>query len=121
MIIAVLCCAMLCCAMVCYVYVVYLLCVCCAKGTVTGSITLDGQKLSQRKFSKMAGYVKQDDVLLNTATVRETLTFAVRLRCGHLSYEDQIARVDKVIDSICYHVDVVYEWIIPVHNKITLS
>ena len=66
------------------------------QGVLSGRITLDGERLSQRKFKKMAGYVQQDDVLLNAATVRETLAFAARMRCAHLSPEGVEERVNKV-------------------------
>lgn len=45
----------------------------------SGPILIDGRK-QPRNFKLIAGYVKQDDVLMGTLTVRECLTFSATLR-----------------------------------------
>ncbi|KAI8843075.1 hypothetical protein BC829DRAFT_446307 [Chytridium lagenaria] len=49
-------------------------------GNVTGRVTIDGQDLPPAAFKSVVGYVDQDDLLMPTLTVRETLMFSATLR-----------------------------------------
>jgi ABC-type multidrug transport system ATPase subunit len=51
-----------------------------AAGRVSGQIWVNGSPKEQATFTKIAGYVQQEDVLSAYATVAETLTFSARMR-----------------------------------------
>jgi ATP-binding cassette subfamily G (WHITE) protein 2 len=53
---------------------------CRAQGTKTGVVTINGVEASAEILGNIAGYVKQEDLLLPTATVREAIEFSARLR-----------------------------------------
>lgn len=59
----------------------------------------NGQELTRDLFGKIGAYVMQDDVLLETLTPKECLTFSanMRLQC---SQEEKDAKVKKVISSL---------------------
>lgn len=46
---------------------------------VTGSIKVNGAKVSTDTFQTLTSYVEQEDALIGSLTVRETLDFAARL------------------------------------------
>lgn len=50
------------------------------RGTVTGSVLINNAIPARRQFKKLAGYVDQEDVLMGTLTVRETLMYSALLR-----------------------------------------
>lgn len=50
-----------------------------AGATTTGDIMANGQKLSLQLVRDLSGYVEQEDALIGSLTVRETMIFAARL------------------------------------------
>lgn len=50
-----------------------------AGATTTGDIQANGQKLSLQLIRDLSGYVEQEDALIGSLTVRETMIFAARL------------------------------------------
>ena len=50
-----------------------------AKSTVEGSMYIDRTPINPRKFRHISAYVEQEDALIGSLTVRETLEFAARL------------------------------------------
>ena len=46
---------------------------------VSGAITVNGVQLSTDAFQNISSYVEQEDALIGSLTVRETLDFAARL------------------------------------------
>jgi ABC-type multidrug transport system ATPase subunit len=50
------------------------------RGVTSGQVFLNGSIPSRRQFKKMTGFVDQDDSLMGTLTVRETLTYAALMR-----------------------------------------
>lgn len=50
-----------------------------AGATTTGDICANGQKLTLQLVRDLSGYVEQDDALIGSLTVRETMIFAARL------------------------------------------
>eukprot|EP00456_Euglypha_rotunda_P052471 TRINITY_DN4227_c1_g1_i14.p1 TRINITY_DN4227_c1_g1~~TRINITY_DN4227_c1_g1_i14.p1 ORF type:complete len:719 (+),score=105.36 TRINITY_DN4227_c1_g1_i14:239-2158(+) len=68
--------------------------------TLSGHIVVNGQELELRdpKLSKICGYVQQDDIIMDTMTVREAITFAALLRLPQeMSHKAKLERVEQVI------------------------
>ncbi|KAL5362246.1 ABC-2 type transporter-domain-containing protein [Aspergillus floccosus] len=66
-------------------------------GVVTGEILVDGTPRST-SFQRETGYVQQQDLHLETTTVREALNFSALLRQpDHLSRQEKLAYVDEVV------------------------
>ncbi|KAJ3059718.1 hypothetical protein HDU99_006237, partial [Rhizoclosmatium hyalinum] len=63
-------------------------------GTVHGSVFLDGQ---ERPIKKYASYVTQDDSLIGSFTVRETIRWAVKLILPTLPFPTQEAKVQDML------------------------
>lgn len=58
---------------------------CCRAGntasvTLSGDITANGQKFDAQSFSNFAAYVMQEDILMETMTVKEAMQFAANLK-----------------------------------------
>ncbi|KAI3993446.1 hypothetical protein MKX01_002459 [Papaver californicum] len=72
-----------------------------SKGTLKGSLNLNGEILESRLLKTLSAYVMQDDLLFPMLTVEETLIFAAdfRLPCS-LSTREKSARVQVVIDQL---------------------
>ncbi|GMG99365.1 hypothetical protein Nepgr_001205 [Nepenthes gracilis] len=72
-----------------------------AKGSLKGSITLNGEALESRLLKVISAYVMQDDLLFPMLTVEETLTFAAEFRLPRtLSKSKKDARVQQLIDQL---------------------
>jgi ATP-binding cassette, subfamily G (WHITE), member 2, PDR len=66
-------------------------------GVVTGNMFVDGEQRDD-SFQRKTGYVQQQDLHLETSTVRESLTFSAFLRQSrHISKADKLAYVEEVI------------------------
>ncbi|KAF5093337.1 hypothetical protein D0Z03_002464, partial [Geotrichum reessii] len=66
-------------------------------GVVTGDMFVNGNQ-RDNSFQRKTGYVQQQDVHLETSTVREALEFSAILRQpSHISHAEKIAYVDEVI------------------------
>jgi len=66
----------------------------------TGKILINGaDRDTLANFSSYSAYVQQDDILFQTMTVRECLTFAARLKLRGTE-EEKIARVNKMIATL---------------------
>lgn len=66
-------------------------------GVVTGDIMVDG-RLRNASFQRKTGYVQQQDLHLETTTVREALNFSALLRQPpHIPRAEKLAYVDEVI------------------------
>jgi ABC-type multidrug transport system ATPase subunit len=50
------------------------------KGIVSGTILVNGQEIPDTKFTKMIGFVDQEDTLMRTLTVYETVLYSALLR-----------------------------------------
>ncbi|KAL8166801.1 hypothetical protein V2J09_008300 [Rumex salicifolius] len=72
-----------------------------AKGSLKGSITLNGERLESRLLKVISAYVMQDDLLYPMLTVEETLMFAAEFRLPRtLSKSKKKARVQQLIDQL---------------------
>lgn len=66
-------------------------------GVITGSMLVDGYA-RDTSFQRKTGYVQQQDLHLQTTTVREALNFSALLRQpGHVPRQEKLAYVDEVI------------------------
>jgi len=67
---------------------------------VEGTVLVNGGKPSRGAFREMSRFVEQDDALIGSLTVRETLHFASRLAStSSLPRRERIARIDGLLDS----------------------
>lgn len=66
-------------------------------GVITGDVFVDGRQ-RDASFQRKTGYVQQQDLHLQTSTVREALNFSAILRQpASVPYKEKIAYVDEVI------------------------
>lgn len=66
-------------------------------GVVGGDMLVDG-KLRDESFQRKTGYVQQQDLHLQTSTVRDALLFSAFLRQPkHVSKQEKIEYVEEVI------------------------
>ncbi|RMZ88596.1 hypothetical protein DV736_g4173, partial [Chaetothyriales sp. CBS 134916] len=66
-------------------------------GVISGEMLVDGQQRDS-SFQRKTGYVQQQDLHLETTTVREALSFSAILRQpAHVSRSEKLAYVDEVI------------------------
>ena len=56
-------------------------------GTRLGHVYVNGDEVDLNQFSKIVGFVKQDDIMLREMTVAETLLFNARMRYDPLSID----------------------------------
>lgn len=67
---------------------------------VDGTILVNGSKPSRSAFREMSNFVEQEDALIGSLTVRETLNFASRLAStSSLPRKERVARIDGLLDS----------------------
>ncbi|KAF9523157.1 P-loop containing nucleoside triphosphate hydrolase protein [Crepidotus variabilis] len=65
-----------------------------------GSVHLNGQRLDAAPFHKISSFVEQEDALLGVLTVRESISFALRLHLPLLSRKEALERVERVIQTL---------------------
>nr|A0A2U8U2K9.1 RecName: Full=ABC transporter asL7; AltName: Full=Xenovulene A biosynthesis cluster protein L7 [Sarocladium sp. 'schorii']AWM95783.1 ABC transporter [Sarocladium sp. 'schorii'] len=69
-------------------------------GIITGEMLVDG-KIRDESFQRKTGYAQQQDLHLETATVRESLVFSALLRRPHhIPKAEKLAYVEEVIDLL---------------------
>lgn len=67
---------------------------------VDGGICVNGIKPSTAAFRQMSRFVEQEDALIGSLTVRETLSFATRLSTtGSLPKSERAARIDGLLEA----------------------
>ncbi|KAF7822320.1 ABC transporter G family member 6-like [Senna tora] len=72
-----------------------------ARGSLKGSVTLNGETIESRLLKAISAYVMQDDLLFPLLTVEETLTFAAEFRLPRaLSRSNKKMRVQALIDQL---------------------
>ncbi|KAK7987447.1 protein phosphatase type 1 complex subunit Hex2/Reg1 [Apiospora arundinis] len=69
---------------------------------VASTILVNGAEVSQSAFRDLSGFVEQEDALIGSLTVSETLHFASRLSTSSsaLSAKDRKSRIDSLIASL---------------------
>ena len=74
-------------------------------GVITGETFVDGQP-ADASFQRKTGYVQQQDLHLETTTVREALTFSAILRqsssVDHLEKTAYVDEIIKLLDMASY-------------------
>ncbi|KAF7716532.1 Uncharacterized protein PECH_005181 [Penicillium ucsense] len=69
-------------------------------GVITGDMLVDGRP-RDGSFQRKTGYVQQQDLHLETSTVREALIFSALLRQPHSTpYKEKVAYVEEVIHML---------------------
>ncbi|KAJ1560947.1 hypothetical protein HK405_005440 [Cladochytrium tenue] len=70
-------------------------------GVTAGAVTVGGEVATSDQLRELVGYVDQEDLLLSTMTVRETLLFSAELRLPESTTAAQRAsRVDAVLADL---------------------
>ncbi|CBN79954.1 pleiotropic drug resistance transporter [Ectocarpus siliculosus] len=67
-------------------------------GTITGDIRLNGHPKQQKTFTRVAGYVEQQDMHSTVVTVKEALMFSATMRLDNSSVNKN--RREEFVDSI---------------------
>ncbi|GKT52073.1 ABC transporter G family member 12 [Colletotrichum spaethianum] len=67
--------------------------------SVGGSVLVNGVKPSRSDFRRISCFVEQEDALIGSLTVRETLLFTSRLASSSLAAKERIARVDGLLSA----------------------
>ncbi|KAH7303759.1 ATP-binding cassette sub-family G member 5 [Stachybotrys elegans] len=71
-----------------------------AGAKTTGNISVNGEHASSSAMRQLSAYVEQEDALIGSITVRETMMFAARLSLPHnVSKKNALRRVDSLIAS----------------------
>ncbi|TPX60061.1 hypothetical protein SpCBS45565_g07597 [Spizellomyces sp. 'palustris'] len=71
------------------------------RGELDGSLLVDGRRISRMQYRRLIGYVDQDDCLMETLTVRETLMFSASLRLPEsMTRQAKRDRVEEVISLL---------------------
>lgn len=67
---------------------------------VQGSIYINGSPVDIRSFRQISAYVEQEDALVGSLTVRETLDFAARLSLPRaIDRIERRERIDKLLEA----------------------
>ncbi|EPZ33247.1 ABC transporter domain-containing protein [Rozella allomycis CSF55] len=70
-------------------------------GTCSGTISVNGTEINPKDFKKVIGFVDQEDTLLGTLTVRETLMYSAMLRLPReMSLKAKKHRVQQTMDEL---------------------
>lgn len=64
-----------------------------------GTVKINDQELTKEQFGLISAYVQQDDVLVETMTPRESLTFACRMTTRKTESEVK-AKVNSLISEL---------------------
>merc|ERR1712230_42344 len=71
-----------------------------AGATTTGDILTNGQSIGWQHLRHLSAYVEQEDALIGSLTVRETMDFAARLGLpATISKKERLDRVDGLLSS----------------------
>ncbi|KAJ3192709.1 glutamine--fructose-6-phosphate transaminase (isomerizing) [Irineochytrium annulatum] len=71
------------------------------RGKMTGTILVDGQELPRSSILPLIGFVDQEDLLMPTLTVRETLMFSATLRLPEsVTPAEKAQRVNEIMNTL---------------------
>ena len=70
------------------------------KSTVAGDVLVNGKKTTTQDIRQFSSYVEQEDALIGSLTVRETVDFAAQLSLSHkISKAERRRRVNNLLSS----------------------
>jgi len=70
------------------------------KAHVQGRVMVNGRPIGQSALREVSSYVEQEDAMIGSLTVRETIDFAARLSLpGKLNRHERKARVEELIEA----------------------
>lgn len=68
--------------------------------STTGTVSTNGAHLTQSAFREISSYVEQEDALIGSLTVRETVDFSARLSLARsVTKGERLARVDDLLKA----------------------
>ncbi|KAL9128565.1 MAG: hypothetical protein Q9175_007501 [Cornicularia normoerica] len=71
-----------------------------SSGCTTGTVLTNGTHLPQSAFREISSYVEQEDALIGSLTVRETVHFSARLSlASSVTKRERLARVDDLLKA----------------------
>ncbi|KAJ3158376.1 hypothetical protein HDU86_002842 [Geranomyces michiganensis] len=71
------------------------------RGELDGSMLVNGRMMGKGRYRRLVGFVDQDDILMETLTVRETLMFSANMRLPEsMSRVAKHARVQEVMEVL---------------------
>ncbi|KAI5476299.1 ABC transporter [Pseudohyphozyma bogoriensis] len=71
------------------------------RGSVGGAIMVNGKKVGDQEYRRVVGFVDQEDTLMPTLTVYETILYSALLRLPReMSYEDKKMRVLETMHEL---------------------
>lgn len=71
------------------------------RGVVTGSMLVNGREVKDSEFKKVAGFVDQEDTLMSTLTVYETVLYSALLRLPRdMSFEAKKFRTLETMNEL---------------------
>lgn len=71
-----------------------------SKAEVSGTVNVNGQEISPTTLRQLSSYVEQEDALIGSLTVRETINFAAQLAMSRqIARKERESRVDDLVDS----------------------
>lgn len=70
-----------------------------AGATTTGDVLVNGQRISWQKLRQLSSYVEQEDALIGSLTVRETMQFAAGLALSRYDCSWEVFRTDQLTMS----------------------
>lgn len=71
------------------------------KGTVSGMVLLNGRPVTAGEMRRVSGYVDQEDTLMGTLTVFETVLYSALLRLPRsMSEADKVGRVLGTLEEL---------------------
>jgi ABC-type Mn2+/Zn2+ transport system ATPase subunit len=71
------------------------------RGAVTGSMLVNGREVKDSEFKKVAGFVDQEDTLMSTLTVYETVLYSALLRLPRdMSFEAKKFRTLETLNEL---------------------
>ncbi|RKP14917.1 P-loop containing nucleoside triphosphate hydrolase protein, partial [Piptocephalis cylindrospora] len=68
-------------------------------GGTSGQVLINGKEVRGKEVRELTGFVQQDDLIMDTMTVREAVTMSALLRIPpSVSREEKLQKVDEILD-----------------------
>lgn len=73
---------------------------CRSSGRRTGQVLYGGKKVVPKSFRMLTNVIPQDDILLNSLSPRDMITYTTRLRLGNLTELEQDYKIKSIIQEL---------------------